>query len=138
VVDIPCVGAVIRDADGRLLVVRRANPPSRGLWSIPGGRVEPGETPVDAVRREVREETGLEVEVGPPVGSVVLAGADPGDRYLVTDYATELRPGSAVPTPGDDADAVRWVGYDDFLTLDLAPGLAAALQQWGVWANSSG
>src|SRR4051812_35800604 len=52
-VRVPCVGAVVTDAEGRLLLVQRANEPGRGLWSIPGGRVEPGETARQAVVREV-------------------------------------------------------------------------------------
>ena len=54
-----CVGAVVHDAAGRLLMVRRANEPGRGQWSLPGGRVEPGESDASALARELREETGL-------------------------------------------------------------------------------
>lgn len=137
--DIPCVGALIHDAEGRLLVVRRGREPSRGLWSIPGGRVEPDESDLDAVRREVREETGLQVDPGDPVGAVALAAATPGDRYLVTDYRAVITPGTSFePTSGDDADEVRWVSEPDFLALQLTPGLAEALQRWGVWADRSG
>lgn len=137
--DIPCVGALIHDAEGRLLVVRRGREPSRGLWSIPGGRVEPDESDLDAVRREVREETGLQVDPGDTAGVVVLAAVAPGDRYLVTDYWAVITPGTSFePRCGDDADEVRWVSEPDFLALQLTPGLAEALQRWGVWADRSG
>ena len=66
---IRCVGALVHDSNGRLLLVRRANPPGEGMWSIPGGRVEPGETDEAAVTREVAEETGLSVTVGRLVGN---------------------------------------------------------------------
>lgn len=137
--DIPCVGAIIRDAEGRLVVVRRGRPPNQGLWSVPGGRVEAGESDHDAVRREVREETGLRVEVLGAAGSVVLPGFIPGDHYHVTDYLAVVTPGT--PTDlraGDDADEARWVSESAFLEMPLTPGLACALQRWGVWATRSG
>jgi ADP-ribose pyrophosphatase YjhB (NUDIX family) len=137
--DIPCVGAIIRDAEGRLLVIRRGRPPSQGLWTIPGGRVELGESDHDAVRREVREETGLEVEPRAAAGSVVLPAAHPGDRYLVTDYWATVAPAAPTePSAGDDADDVRWVSNAEFLALEVTPGLAQTLQQWGVWATRAG
>jgi ADP-ribose pyrophosphatase YjhB (NUDIX family) len=137
--DIPCVGAIIHDAEGRLVVVRRGRPPSMGLWSIPGGRVEAGESDHDAVRREVREETGLQVDVLDAAGSVVLPASTPGDRYLVTDYLAVVTPGTSSDLQaGDDAEEARWVSETTFLAMDLTPGLARALQQWGVWAARSG
>ena len=137
--DIPCVGAIIHDGEGRLAVVRRGRPPSVGLWSIPGGRVEPGESDQDAVRREVREETGLQVDVLEAAGSVVLQAATPGDRYLVTDYVAVVAPGTSTDLQaGDDADDARWVTESAFHAMDLTPGLARALRQWGVWATGAG
>ena len=68
-----CVGGIVHDVAGRLLVIRRGHEPGRGLWSLPGGRVEPGETDAQAVVREMREETGLDVRPGPLVGTVVEA-----------------------------------------------------------------
>src|SRR5437763_11981549 len=80
---VACAGAVIRDRPGRILLVLRANDPGRGLWSLPGGRVEPGETPEQAVVREVREETGLEVSVGPALLRIAI-GDYQGDDYAAT------------------------------------------------------
>ena len=64
-----CVGAVIKDRGNRLLLIKRGHEPGAGLWSLPGGRIEPGETDQQALVREVREETGLAVTAGPLVGA---------------------------------------------------------------------
>jgi 8-oxo-dGTP diphosphatase len=137
--DIPCVGAIIHDAEGRLVVVRRGRQPNMGLWSIPGGRVEAGESDHDAVRREVREETGLQVDVLRSAGSVVLAAPAAADRYLVTDYLAVVTPGTSTDLrAGDDAAEARWVSESAFLDLEVTPGLVRALRQWGVWAARSG
>ncbi len=129
---VPCVGAVIHDAHGRLLVIRRGRPPSEGLWSIPGGRVEPHESLADAVQREVREETGLAVIVGQPLGSVELPGVD-GDVYDVTDFAATVLESGAEPVAGDDAAEARWVTRPEFEALPKTPGLDDSLTSWGVW-----
>lgn len=126
---VPCVGAVVHDAAGRLLLVRRANPPAVGTWSLPGGRVEPGEDDDAAVRREVREETGLVVDVGGLVGRVQRTGPA-GQVYAITDYACAVRGGSLLA--GDDASEARWVTAAELGALELAPLLAATLAEWGV------
>jgi 8-oxo-dGTP diphosphatase len=127
---VPCVGAVVRDDAGRLLLIRRGHEPSRGLWSLPGGRVEPGETLEAAVVREVREETGLEVRVGAAVGSVrIPAGAV---VYDVTDFACAPLDTAAVPVAGDDADDVAWVGATALDGLACTPRLVETLHEWGV------
>jgi 8-oxo-dGTP diphosphatase len=125
-----CVGAVVLDAEGRLLLVRRRNAPGRGLWSVPGGRVEPGETLPGAVVREVREETGLAVRVGAAVGRVSVPGD--GVVYDVVDFACTLESPSAVPVPGDDADAVTFADAADLDRLPCTPSLVATLRGWGA------
>jgi 8-oxo-dGTP diphosphatase len=133
---IPCVGAVIKDAAGRLLLIRRGHPPGAGLWSLPGGRVEPGETDQDAVAREVREETGLSVAPGPLVGSVTRPGPE-GAVFDIRDYAASVTGGHLAA--GDDAADARWVWPADLTTLPLTAGLVGALAEWGVldrrWAG---
>ena len=131
--EIPCVGAIIRDG-ARVLLVRRGQPPGLGLWSIPGGRVEPGEAVEDAVRREVREETGLEVEVGEVAGLVTLPMPAGRDVYRVTDFFATVKSGTPpVPVAGDDAQEARWVTQEELLALELTPNLADTLASWRTW-----
>jgi 8-oxo-dGTP diphosphatase len=136
---VPCVGAVVRDEAGRLLMILRGHDPGKGLWSIPGGRIEPGETPEHAVIREVREETGLRVSCGPLLGSAELAGLG-GAVVDIRDYRAFLVPGSAtVPHAGDDAADVRWVSASEAAAMDergeVTTGLLAALRAWTLRAG---
>jgi len=130
---VPCAGAVIKDEQGRLLLVRRRNEPGAGLWSLPGGRIEPGETEQQAVVREVREETGLKVDCGPLLGRVQrpeLAGA----VVAISDYEAFVTGGELAA--GDDAGAARWVSPREIAEMDaagqLTDGLTAALRSWAV------
>jgi mutator protein MutT len=128
---VPCVGAIIIDPAGRLLLIKRGHEPEAGRWSLPGGRIEPGESDEQALVREVREETGLTVAAGRLIGSVDRP--QPGGRVLVIrDYAAEVTGGDL--TAGDDAADVRWVSLPGFDGLPLTTGLEEALSVWGVSA----
>jgi 8-oxo-dGTP diphosphatase len=127
---VPCVGAVIKDPGGRLLLVRRGHEPGAGLWSLPGGHVEPGETDEQAVAREVLEETGLRVACGRLLGTVALPGPD-GTITDIRDYLAEISGGELAA--GDDAAAVRWVRQADMARLPVTSRLAELLASWGAW-----
>jgi len=105
------VGAVVLDGDGRVLLARRAHEPSKGEWSLPGGGVELGETLEAAVAREVLEETGLAVHVGPVVEVLHrLQQTDDGRveyHFVIIDYLCHATGGRLAC--GSDADDVAWV-----------------------------
>jgi ADP-ribose pyrophosphatase YjhB (NUDIX family) len=118
------IGAVIVDR-GRVVLVKRVHPPLAGQWSLPGGAVELGEALADAVRREVLEETGLVVDVGPVVEVIERVERDARGsveyHYVVVDY--KCRPIGGSLAPGSDAGDVRWAALDDLASLrvtDLA------------------
>lgn len=108
----PVVGVgVALVEEGKVLLVKRGRDPGRGLWAVPGGKVQRGERMRDAARREMLEETGLDVEVG----EVVWVGEhiEGDDHIVLVDFVGRLIGGDL--EAGDDADEVRWV------TLEEAP-----------------
>ena len=121
------VGAIVVK-DGSLLMVRRAKEPYEGRWSVPGGTLEHGEYLTDAVRREVLEETGVEVEVGALLGILEL-WRDP--HYVILDYVATPT-GDATPRAGSDAAEVRWVPLDEVPSLECTPRFVETLKGWGV------
>lgn len=125
------VGAVAVD-DDRLLLVRRGHGPAAGEWSVPGGRVEWGETLAEAVVREVREETGLDALCGAPLGWVERISDE--HHFVIVDFlVTVLDPDE--PVAGDDAAEARWVPLDEVPALRLVDGLAAFLDEHGIVAS---
>ena len=123
----PCAGGIVRDAAGRLLLVRRGTAPSAGLWSVPGGRCLPGESAARACVREVAEETGLVVEVVRLAGTVERPAPD-GGVYVIDDFVCRLVGGAL--SAGDDATDARWVSRSEMAELPLVPGLVEALDEW--------
>jgi 8-oxo-dGTP diphosphatase len=122
------VGAVITDEHGRLLLIKRGHAPGAGLWSLPGGRIEPGETDAEALVREMGEETGLTVQAGPLIGTVRRPA--PGGVLDIRDYAATVTGGTL--RAGDDAAEARWVAPGELGSLTLTDGLVEALTEWGV------
>jgi ADP-ribose pyrophosphatase YjhB (NUDIX family) len=120
---VPCVGALAYDHSGRLLLVQRANEPGRGLWSLPGGRVEPGEDDAAALVREMAEETGLLVRR-------VRRG-----QFEIADYRCRVVGGTLLA--GDDALDAQWCDAATLLELPLVPLLLETLREWGALPRST-
>lgn len=127
---IVAVGAVVLDGD-RVLLVKRGHEPRKGEWSLPGGAVEVGETLEAALVREVREETCLDVRVGPVVEVLDRIRPDAPGRveyhYVIVDYVCHVIGGTAAC--GSDADDVRWVDRGDLETFRLTPGARAVIEK---------
>jgi 8-oxo-dGTP diphosphatase len=128
-----CAGGVVFDPTGRILVIERRNPPSAGMWSIPGGRCLPGESTAAACVREVAEETGLDVEVVRLAGTVRIPATD-GMDYVVDDYVCRVLGGTLCS--GDDALAAAWVSSAQLAALPTAPGLISTLAEWSCLPSS--
>lgn len=124
---IPCAGGIVSDPEGRILLVRRGQEPARGMWSIPGGRVDGDESWDAAAAREVREETGIQVRAPEFVGLVERASGS-GSTYLIADFAFT---GEGQPRAADDAEDARWCEPDAIPRMDSSPGLVDALREWG-------
>jgi ADP-ribose pyrophosphatase YjhB (NUDIX family) len=120
-------GIVVRD--GKVLLVQRGREPSAGRWTVPGGAVKVGERLQDAVARELQEECGVEVEVGPVVEVLDRVVRDSSGRiryhYVIIDYLARWVAGE--PRAGSDAAAVRWLHREEWAGLPLTEGLGPVL-----------
>ena len=145
------VGGIAFDDHGRVLLIQRDRPPSAGRWTIPGGRVEPGETLAQACARELAEETGLEVETGPLVEVLERIGRDPDAapnaqeaggqgaalqyHFVILDFLVHVR-GGRLAAAGDARDA-RWCTAADLAALPLTEGLEPVLERARALARAT-
>jgi ADP-ribose pyrophosphatase YjhB (NUDIX family) len=124
------VGALIIEG-GAILLVKRGKDPLKGLWSLPGGLVETGERLIEAIRREVLEETGLAIEPGEIVEIFERLIADESGRtkhhYVLVDYRCRIAGG--VLRAGDDASLVRWVKRDRLGHYPLTAGTLPVIEK---------
>lgn len=122
------VSAVVFDGQERVLLIQRGQAPAQGLWHFPGGRLEAGESLVEGVRREVREETGLDVRIGPIMA--VVERRQEGFHYLIVDFLAHLAdPGQTALHPADDASAAAWVAADELGQYPIAAGVLPVLER---------
>jgi 8-oxo-dGTP diphosphatase len=113
--------------DGKVLLVRRARSPAKGFYSLPGGRVEFGETLHAALQREVDEETGLKIEIVDLAGwREVVPGTGGGGHYLIMSFAARWRFGE--PVLNDELDDFKWLAPDALGDLTITPGLQDVIQ----------
>jgi ADP-ribose pyrophosphatase YjhB (NUDIX family) len=136
VTPIVAVGAFVFDREGRVLLVERAKPPGEGLWTVPGGRLERNETLAQAVAREVREETGLIVEVGALACVVERMGDD--FHFVILDYLARTI-GGTLQAASDVRDA-RFVTETEMNRLPLTDGLIPLLERaratYATWSTT--
>jgi 8-oxo-dGTP diphosphatase len=130
----PCVSGVVEDA-GRVLLARRAIEPYRGMWDTPGGYLEEGEHPLDGLRRELLEETGLTVEPVVFLGAFVDWYGDAPDANATLNLVWTARVVAGEPAPADDVDELRW-----FAPAELPPESELAFHHlpavFEAWRNA--
>jgi ADP-ribose pyrophosphatase YjhB (NUDIX family) len=124
------VGALLFQRD-RILMARRGKEPLKGWWSLPGGALELGESLADGVKREVLEETGLEIR---PLGVLEIferimrdASGAPEYHYVLIDYVCRITGGELCA--GDDVCAVEWVRRRDLPSLRITEGTLAVIEK---------
>lgn len=125
------VGAVVLDRERRVLLVKRAFEPSAQLWSLPGGGLELGERLKDACAREVREECGLEVEVGPQVLTYDMIDRDDAGQvryhFIIVAFLTEARAGAL--RPNTEVLEARWVPREALSDYELTRSAKLAIEE---------
>ncbi|MBP9087177.1 MAG: NUDIX domain-containing protein [Kofleriaceae bacterium] len=128
------IAAAVFNRRGDILLIQRGRPPDTKLWSLPGGKLHAFESLAAGVAREVREETGLAVEVGPHI-AVIERMSQPSAtdtaapfHYVIIDYLARLRQPDAAPRANDDALDARFVPRADMEGLPITDGLVPIVQ----------
>lgn len=133
------VGGIVI-VDGRALLIRRGQPPREGEWSIPGGHLELGETLTEALEREMLEETGLHVRVGPLIEALERIFRAPDGaveyHYVILDYLCEQVAGT--PRPGGDVSVLAWAAEDELLRFHLTEAATRVLKKAFAMARQRG
>jgi ADP-ribose pyrophosphatase YjhB (NUDIX family) len=131
--------AFVADAQGRFLALRRAHEPCLGEWDLPGGFVEAGEAPADAIIREIREETGLDAELHHVVGAYTSVYGETGRHTVDVGFLARVR-GAAHIVLSDEKSEAGWFALDDFPDLAFAgerAGLADLKASPPTWTSPS-
>ncbi len=133
------VGGVVI-SNGRVLLIRRGNPPLEGEWSIPGGTLEVGETLPEAVKRELAEEAGIEVRVGELIEALERIFLDPDSRtkyhFVILDYLCDMKGGTA--KAGSDATEVAWATEVELDKYGLSAAATRVIQKAFQTINERG
>lgn len=126
---VPAAGVIIINEQDQILLVQRGHAPQQGRWTIPGGKLEPGETPQEAAIREGFEETGLHLRIIREALHVQLPTAD-GRKFDVHDFVATVVGGTL--RHGDDALDARWFSHDELDSVELTKGLLDYLREAGI------
>lgn len=122
------VGGVVFNKKREVLLICRNKEPALGQWSIPGGCLDPGESLVDACRREIREETGMEVKVKNIVA--VVERRFENFHYIIIDFFAEMEPGCIhQPIAQTDVSEAKWILMDELSNLNLVEGLEEIIRR---------
>jgi 8-oxo-dGTP diphosphatase len=122
------VGGILFNGHRQVLLIKRSQPPAQGLWSIPGGKLEPGESLAEACRREFYEETNLAVEVKHIIA--VVERRLEGFHYVIVDFYVQLADeDNCVLIAQSDVDEARWVGLDELGEYGLVVGLGEIIRR---------
>lgn len=122
------VGAVVFNAAGEVLLIKRGKEPQYGRWMVPGGTLEWGETLEEAAVREVREETGIDIVIETFVEIIeAITPGDSGFHYVIMDFAAHAR--SGVLAAGSDALDAAWVSAEGQHEYDLSEELVAVIEK---------
>lgn len=134
---VPGVGAIVVEG-GKVLLVERGKEPQKGFWSLPGGAVETGELLEDALRRELREETGLEVDILHLVEVFERIMPDEQGRteyhYILLDYV--CRPIGGTLRAADDAGRAQWFSPDEIADLKITRGTPGVIEKALAWLEA--
>jgi 8-oxo-dGTP diphosphatase len=121
------VGGLLFNRHNQVLLIKRNKPPSQGLWSVPGGKLEAGEGLIECCRREVREETGLDVNVLSLIA--VVERRIENFHYVIIDFLVELRDESENrPLAASDVSEALWIDLDKIDDYPLVAGLSAIIR----------
>lgn len=122
------VGGIVFNRQNQVLLIKRNQPPAMGLWSIPGGKLEAGETLTAACKREIKEETGLETEIKNIVA--VVERRIENFHYVIIDYLVSLTDEDyAVPIAQSDIADAKWVDLESIADYELVDGLAEIIRR---------
>jgi len=121
------VGAIVFDDRKNILLIRRNKPPALGQWSIPGGCQEPDETLIETAIREVLEETGIKVSIGPIVA--VAERIREGFHYVIIDFLATAPQRATIPVPASDVSEACWVQLSRLAEYDTVDGLCAIIER---------
>jgi ADP-ribose pyrophosphatase YjhB (NUDIX family) len=132
----PAAAAIVVDDDGRVLLARRAFEPDAGKWDTPGGFLDEGEDPREALRRELREETGLEVEAGTFLGAFVDGYGEGPEAGSVLNLVWDAKVVSGDMAPADDVSELKWFAPDELPTSDDEYAFSWVAPFLRDWASS--